>query len=309
MVWNGPGVLAWRRPGQPSRSLLVLCSAWFFDRFDRRDHAGSRASSRGRRERSASGRGSVRNQGGASAHSPRPSSRSALFPQAAAFRLRASINGRTATRPEGLPLVVVRSGREDCLSPSSPRPWISRAGHCWRSLGFGLSSSWSALGTREARFGTEQLLFSCARILPRQFPAAWVAGIRVASLTGLGAAARLALAGQHAGRSAGPLRNVHPVRWRWRWASGAAPASSLKVCIPHCGTSARSTGSRDSTSPAAQRTACRPLCLPDWRRGDSAGQPHSFGVPTNCAEHSHPQAANNSTKMFGVCGRCLRAPG
>ena len=58
---------------------------------------------------------------------------------------------------------------------------------------------WSALGTREARFGTEQLLFSCARILPRQFPAAWIAGSLLAALTGLGAAFRLALAGQGLG--------------------------------------------------------------------------------------------------------------
>jgi hypothetical protein len=58
---------------------------------------------------------------------------------------------------------------------------------------------WSALGAREARFGTEQLLFSCARILPRQFPAAWLAGALVAAITGLGAAVRLALAGQGAG--------------------------------------------------------------------------------------------------------------
>lgn len=58
---------------------------------------------------------------------------------------------------------------------------------------------WSALGTREARFGTKQLLFSCARILSRQFPAAWIVGVLVAALTGLGTAIRLALAGQSVG--------------------------------------------------------------------------------------------------------------
>ena len=58
---------------------------------------------------------------------------------------------------------------------------------------------WSAVGTREARFGVEQLLFSCARILPRQLPTAWLAGVLVAALTGLGAAVRLALAGGSAG--------------------------------------------------------------------------------------------------------------
>jgi len=76
---------------------------------------------------------------------------------------------------------------------------------------------WSALGTREARFGTEQLLFSCARILPRQFPAAWIAGILVAALTGLGAAVRLALAGQSAGLLA--------------WAAGVLFIPSLALAL------------------------------------------------------------------------------
>jgi hypothetical protein len=76
---------------------------------------------------------------------------------------------------------------------------------------------WSALGTREARFGTEQLLFSCARILPRQFPAAWIAGVLVAALTGLGAAVRLALAGQSAGLLA--------------WAAGVLFIPSLALAL------------------------------------------------------------------------------
>jgi hypothetical protein len=76
---------------------------------------------------------------------------------------------------------------------------------------------WSALGTREARFGTEQLLFSSARILPRQFLATWVAGILVAALTGLGAAVRLALAGQSAGLFA--------------WAAGVLFIPSLALAL------------------------------------------------------------------------------
>jgi hypothetical protein len=58
---------------------------------------------------------------------------------------------------------------------------------------------WSALGTREARFRTEPLLFSCPHTLRRQFPAAWFSGFLVTALTGLGSAARLALAGQGRG--------------------------------------------------------------------------------------------------------------
>jgi hypothetical protein len=58
---------------------------------------------------------------------------------------------------------------------------------------------WSALGTRESRFGTGQLVFSCPQILSRQLPAAWIAAALVATITGLGAAIRLALAGQRDG--------------------------------------------------------------------------------------------------------------
>jgi hypothetical protein len=58
---------------------------------------------------------------------------------------------------------------------------------------------WSAMGSREKRFGTEPLLFSSAHILPRQLPAAWLAGATLAAVLGAGAAVRLALAGQLAG--------------------------------------------------------------------------------------------------------------
>jgi hypothetical protein len=57
---------------------------------------------------------------------------------------------------------------------------------------------WSAMGARESRFGTNELLFSSARILRRQLPACWFAGVAVALLTGMGAAIRLFLAGQTA---------------------------------------------------------------------------------------------------------------
>ena len=58
---------------------------------------------------------------------------------------------------------------------------------------------WSAMGSRESRFGTRSLLFSCAKILPRQLLACFLAGLTVAVLTGAGAAARLAIAGNSSG--------------------------------------------------------------------------------------------------------------
>ena len=58
---------------------------------------------------------------------------------------------------------------------------------------------WSGMGAREKRFETRGLLFSCAKILPRQLLACWTAGVAVALLAGLGAALRLVIGGDWAG--------------------------------------------------------------------------------------------------------------
>jgi hypothetical protein len=50
---------------------------------------------------------------------------------------------------------------------------------------------WSQMGSREARYATQSLVFSSPRALYRQLPAAWAAGVVVAALTGGGAAIRL----------------------------------------------------------------------------------------------------------------------
>jgi hypothetical protein len=53
---------------------------------------------------------------------------------------------------------------------------------------------WSAMGTREARYGTAPFIFATAHPLRRQLPACWFAGVAVALFTGLGPAARMLLA-------------------------------------------------------------------------------------------------------------------
>lgn len=58
---------------------------------------------------------------------------------------------------------------------------------------------WSAMGTREERFGTRALLFSSPRILVRQLPACFGAGFVIAVIAGNGVAVRLLLAGQASG--------------------------------------------------------------------------------------------------------------
>jgi ABC-type multidrug transport system permease subunit len=59
--------------------------------------------------------------------------------------------------------------------------------------------AWSAMGVREVRYATGQVIFSSAHNLTRQFPACWVAGVAVAVVAGAGAGFRLALAGNAAG--------------------------------------------------------------------------------------------------------------
>lgn len=58
---------------------------------------------------------------------------------------------------------------------------------------------WSGMGAREKRFDTRGLLFSCAKILPRQLLACWTAGVAVSMVVGAGAAARLLIATDTAG--------------------------------------------------------------------------------------------------------------
>ena len=55
---------------------------------------------------------------------------------------------------------------------------------------------WSGMGNREARYHTEQIVFSAAHSLRSQLPTAWCAGWIVALLTGVGVAVRLGAAGQ-----------------------------------------------------------------------------------------------------------------
>jgi ABC-type transport system involved in multi-copper enzyme maturation permease subunit len=69
------------------------------------------------------------------------------------------------------------------------QPYLLPAAWLWPLL------VWSALGAREARHHTEQLVFSAAHPLGRQLPATWLAGVLLTALTGSGVALNLLLAG------------------------------------------------------------------------------------------------------------------
>jgi hypothetical protein len=61
---------------------------------------------------------------------------------------------------------------------------------------------WSAMGNRAVRYHTEQLFFSAPHPLRCQLPAAWLAGVIVALLTGSGVGVRLILTGDWASAQA-----------------------------------------------------------------------------------------------------------
>jgi len=58
---------------------------------------------------------------------------------------------------------------------------------------------WSALGTRESRNGTADLLFSSPRPLSRQLPATWLSGVAIGAATGGAYALRLLVSGNPIG--------------------------------------------------------------------------------------------------------------
>jgi len=61
---------------------------------------------------------------------------------------------------------------------------------------------WSAMGVREARDQTSQLLFSAPHPLAGQLPALWLAGVSLALITGSGFAVRLLAGGNMRGLAA-----------------------------------------------------------------------------------------------------------
>jgi len=55
---------------------------------------------------------------------------------------------------------------------------------------------WSMMGNRERRYRTGQIVFSCPRVIRRQLPSLWFAGVLVAAICGGGGALRTVIAGE-----------------------------------------------------------------------------------------------------------------
>ena len=217
--WNGvewtTGIVTQRLAWIAAAFAFVLCGALFFDRFDPA-RSRRRPGARPRLEGAATPAGVAPESASARPHVATSTNLTPLVPGALhsgawpllAAELHLALKGYRwwwYAVAGGLLIAQFAAPLDVSRGPLLAAAWI------WPIL------VWSALGTREARFGTEQLVFSCARILPRQFPAAWVAGILVAALTGLGAAVRLAIAGQGAGLLA--------------WAAGVLFIPSLALAL------------------------------------------------------------------------------
>jgi hypothetical protein len=104
-------------------------------------------------------------------------------------------------------------------TPEAVRSYILPITWLWPIL------SWSGLGSREIRHNTQQIVFSSAAPLKRQFPAAWLAGFLLTTITGSGAAIKLLSAGDGAGLLA--------------WFSGALFIPSLALALGIWSTSSK----------------------------------------------------------------------
>jgi hypothetical protein len=76
---------------------------------------------------------------------------------------------------------------------------------------------WSTMGAREARFGTEELVFTAPRPLLRQLPSLYFAGVTVAMAAGSGVALRCLMAGSFAALGG--------------WCAGALFIPALALCL------------------------------------------------------------------------------
>jgi hypothetical protein len=169
---------------------IVALAALIFDRFDATRFAMGRKPKTGSALPGQTGEvlsSSARPAGTVHLTPVPPSARSGGFAQLCAAELRLALAGvRWWWFVVALGLLVAES-----LAPlDAARGPLLAVAWLWPVL------IWSAMGTREERFGTRALLFSSPGILTRQLPACFVAGISIAMIAGGGVAARLLLTGQ-----------------------------------------------------------------------------------------------------------------
>jgi hypothetical protein len=171
---------------------IVLLAALFFDRFDPMSwffptgRKSKKASSARLAEQSAAGSVAAAKPGAAVHLTPLAAkANTTAFGRIFTAELRLALKGLRwwwYAIAAGLLIAQFASPLEISRGPLLGVAWI------WPVM------VWSAMGSRESRFGTRSLLFSCARILPRQLVACFLAGLTVAILTGAGTGVRLLIA-------------------------------------------------------------------------------------------------------------------
>lgn len=204
--WDG---MDWTREILLSRlTLLVialgiaLLAALFFDRFDVSRSWGRRRSTRKDLAAVAAGGLAPAGNGAAGDFAPAPvpvhlqplpgGSRRFHFFDMLRAELRLLLKGQRWWW-YGIAAGLIVAG---FLVPEAGRKIVSPLAWLWPVL------LWSSMGAREARFGTDGLVFSASWPLQRQLPAAWLAGFLLALVTGSGVGLRLAISGNWAAAGA-----------------------------------------------------------------------------------------------------------
>jgi hypothetical protein len=179
-------------------SALVLFAAVFFDRFDPARRRGPSPIQRRTRRKAKVTAAALAGPAIASAKPPRElthltplsSARSGDFPEMLAAELKLALKGYSWWWYAVAGALIVAQ----CASPLEvSRGPLLTAAWIWPIL------LWSAMGAREARHGTEQLIFSSSGILACQLPSSWLVGVLIALITGGGTAARVLLAANYSG--------------------------------------------------------------------------------------------------------------
>jgi hypothetical protein len=190
--WDG---MAWT-PAQVAGRLLwlgvavgmALLAAVFFNRFDG-SPAGRRANPRVRPGQVDDAAAAPNSLSSVLRLSSLPPSRFSLLPLLTA-ELRLLLKGQPWWWHVGA-LGLVVAGL--LVPPETARQIILPLAWAWPVL------IWSGLGSREARHATGAMVFSAARPVARQLPAAWLAGVIVAAAAGSGVLVTLARVGDAAG--------------------------------------------------------------------------------------------------------------
>ncbi len=171
---------------------LVLLATLFFDRFD---PARRRSPSRAGRKKVADAASTPSDSAGATARASQKLSSVHLTPLSNVrnWGIGRMLSAELKLALKGQPWwwFAVAAGIfvAECAAPLAiSRGPLLTAAWIWPIL------VWSAMGAREARHGTRQLVVSAPRALRRQIPAAWLAGVLIAVATGGGAAFRILLA-------------------------------------------------------------------------------------------------------------------